>query len=285
MAGGDLLIAHISDIHVSGKVPDRSDPHLARLEQIVDHLSSMHRLPDALVIAGDLADHGSEEAYRLVEEQLHRCPFPVHVALGNHDDRAAARAVFGGGGGDFVQYAVDLGELRIIVIDTLEEGRHGGAFCEARAAWLGETLREGGDRPVLVVMHHPPIDTGLDWMTTSMTEPWVARLDAALAASDHVVALLTGHVHRPMATSRNGLPVLVCPAVNARLVLDLAELSPERPDGRPLVVDSAPGYALHLWRAGALTTHFDFLDEQHVVFSFEEKAQPFMRSLFAERSG
>lgn len=280
----DLLIAHISDVHVSGRAPDLSDAHLARLVQLVDHLCAMDRLPDALLVAGDLADHGSEEAYRLVEEQLRRCPFPAYVAVGNHDDRAAARAVFGGADGEFMQYAVDVGELRVIVIDTLEEGRHGGGFCEKRAAWLRDALSDAGDRPVIILMHHMPIDTGLDWMTTSMSEPWVARLDAALGVSEHVVALLAGHIHRPMAASHNGIPVFTCPAVNARLVLDLAELSPERPDGRPLVVDSAPGYALHLWRGGTLTTHFDFLDEQHVVFSFEEKAQPFMRSLFDERS-
>jgi Icc protein len=284
MADRDLVIAHISDVHISGKVPNRSDPHLARLEQIVDHLCAMTRLPDALFVAGDLADHGSEAAYRLVDEQLRRCPFPAHVALGNHDDRAGARAVFGGGDSDFMQYAVDVGEVRVIVIDTLEEGRHGGAFCEARAAWLRGALREAEDRPVLIVMHHAPIDTGLDWMTTSMTEPWLVRLDAALDESDHVVALLAGHIHRPMVALRNRIPVLTCPAINARLVLDLAPLSPERPDGRPLVVDAAPGFALHLWRAGTLRTHFDFLDEQRTVFSFEQAAEPFMRSLFAERS-
>lgn len=285
MADRDLVIAHISDLHINGKISDHSDPHLVRLEQIVDHLCAMKRLPDALVVAGDLADHGSEQVYRRVDEQLRRCPFPVVVAVGNHDDRAAVRAVFGGGPDEFIQFAVDVGEVRVIVIDTLEEGRHGGAFCEARAAWLRGALREAADRPVLIVMHHPPIDTGLDWMTTSMTESWLTRLDSALGESEHVIGLLAGHIHRPMATSRDGIPVIVCPAINARLVLDLADLSPERPDGRPLVVDSALGYALHLWRARKLTTHFDFLDEQRVVFSFEETAQPFMRSLFAERSG
>ena len=228
----DLLIAHISDIHVSGRAPDRSDAHLARLVQTVDHLCAMDRLPDALLVAGDLADHGSEEAYRLVKEQLQRCPFPAYVAVGNHDDRAAARAVFGGADGEFMQYAVDVGDLRLIVIDTLEEGRHGGGFCEKRAAWLRGALREAGEHPVMVLMHHMPIDTGLDWMTTALSEPWLARLDEALGEFEHIVALLAGHIHRPMAASHKEIPVITCPAVNARLVLDLAELSPERPDGR-----------------------------------------------------
>ena len=285
MAAGDFLIAQISDIHLGGAVSDGIDANRARLGRVLDRLCAMARLPDLLLVTGDLAEAGDADSYGQLEQQLGRCPFPAHVALGNHDQRTAARAVFAYGEGEFLHYSIDAPGLRIVVLDTLEEGRHGGAFCEAREAWLRATLRQAPDRPVLVALHHPPIDTGLDWLTTSPNEPWLARLDAALAESEQVVALLAGHVHRPIAASRGAIPVRVCPSVAAPLALDLAALSPERPDGRPLVVEGPPGYALHLWREGVLTTHFDFVEEQRAILRFDAAMQPFVRSLFAERTG
>lgn len=285
MAVGDLLIAQISDIHLGGAATGGIDANRARLERVLDHLGAMGRVPDILLVTGDLAEAGDDDSYRELDELLGRCPFPAHVALGNHDKRGAARAVFAYGEGQFLHYSIDTAGLRIIVLDTLEEGRHGGAFCEVREGWLRETLRERPDSPLLVALHHPPIDTGLDWLTTSPKEPWLARLDAALAESGQVVALLAGHVHRPIASSRSGIPVRVCPSVAAPLALDLAELSSRCPDARPLVVEGPPGYALHLWRDGVLTTHFDFVEEHRTILRYDAAIQPFVRSLFAERAG
>jgi 3',5'-cyclic AMP phosphodiesterase CpdA len=285
MASSDFLIAQISDIHLGGAVSDGTDANRARLERVLEHLCAMARLPDLLLVTGDLAESGDEDSYRQLKQRLDRCPFPAHVALGNHDKRTAARTVFAYGEGEFLHYSIDAPGLQIVVLDTLEEGRHGGAFCEAREAWLRATLRKAPERPVLVALHHPPIDTGLDWLTTSPNEPWLARLDGALSESRQVVALVAGHVHRPIAASRGGIAVRVCPSVAAPLALDLAALSPELPDGRPLVVDGPPGYALHLWRDGVLTTHFDFVEEHWTILRFGAAVQPFVHSLFSERAG
>src|SRR3546814_16483896 len=68
--------------------------------------------------------------------------------------------------------SLDTGPLRFIILDTLEEGRHGGAFCDVRARWLADRVAEALDRPTVIVLHHPPIDTGIEWMTTGLNEPW-----------------------------------------------------------------------------------------------------------------
>ncbi len=279
MAAIELLIAQISDTHISATAED----NLARLDRVLDYLCTMTRRPDLLLVTGDLADEDDEAPYRLLRERLDRCAIPAQVCIGNHDSRAAAQQVFGTGDGGFFHYALDFGPLRLVVLDTVEEGRHGGAFCEARSAWLHDRLSEAPDRPTLVVLHHPPIDTGIDWLTTAPSEPWLIQLDAALAGQDQVVALLAGHIHRPISTSRNGTPVRICPSIASPLVLDLAPLDPQVPDGRPLVTDGPPGYALHLWRHGTLTTHVDFVEEHVILARFDERMQPPIRKFFAER--
>src|SRR3546814_16408944 len=101
------------------------------------------------------------------ETAFSRCPFPVWPSVGNHDLRDNFHAHFPGfdDGAGFVQYAIELPELRLVTIDTLEEGRHGGAFCAARAAWLDAELAKDAAKPTYIVMHHPPVESGIEWMT------------------------------------------------------------------------------------------------------------------------
>lgn len=282
MTAGALLIAQISDTHI-GSARTAAEDNLARLDRVLDHLCGMTRRPDILLVTGDLADQKSQAPYRALRDRLDRCPFPAYVCLGNHDTRRSARHIFPGGDSQFFHYVVDAGPLRLIILDTLEEGRHGGGFCEARSTWLRDRLVEAPDRATLVVLHHPPIDTGLDWLTTAPAEPWVARLDAALAGQRQVIALVAGHIHRPIAASRNAVPVRICPSIAAPLTLDLQPLDPQVPDDRALVIDGPPGYALHLWRDGLLTTHVDFVQEQRVLARFDQQMQPYIRAMFDER--
>jgi 3',5'-cyclic AMP phosphodiesterase CpdA len=278
MAAGNLLIAQISDTHIGA-----ADANVGRLDRVLDHLCGMTRRPDLLLVTGDLADENSEAPYRMLRERLDRCPFPAYVCLGNHDSRGAARQIFPGGDDRFLHYVFDADTLRIIVLDTLEEGRHGGAFCEARAAWLRDRLAEAADQATLVVLHHPPIDSGIDWLTTSPEEPWVARLESVLADQPQIVALLAGHFHRPIFGGRKGAPVFVCPPIARQIALDLAPLDPEMPDGRALVVDGPPGFALHLWRGGTLTSHMDFVEDRQILADFDADMQKLVRKIFAER--
>lgn len=283
MHSNELLIAQISDTHIGSVLASGAEDNLGRLDRVLDHLSGMARQPDILLVTGDLADQDAEAPYRMLQRRLELCPIPAYVCLGNRDTRRPARQIFGPEEAGFFHYVVETGPLRLIVLDTLEEGRHGGAFCEERAAWLRDRLAEAPDRPTLLVLHHPPIDSNIDWVTTSPTEPWVMRLDAALAGHRQVTALLAGHIHRPIAASRNGIPVLVCPSVAAPVTLDLAALDPDAPDGRELVADGPPGFALHFWRDGTLTSHVDFVQEQPVLARFDELMQPTILSRFAER--
>jgi len=65
---------------------------------------------------------------------------PVYLMLGNHDDRAAFRAIFGDAAylrdtAEHVQYAVDAGELRILALDSNDPtARGGGRLGPARLA-------------------------------------------------------------------------------------------------------------------------------------------------------
>jgi Icc-related predicted phosphoesterase len=98
------------------------------------------------------------------------------------------------------------------VLDTLEVGRHSGGFCETRAAWLAARLAEQPERPTLLVLHHPPIETGLSWMTENPDAAWVERLRAIVAGNGNIVGMISGHLHRVVVTQWAGTTLVVCPS-------------------------------------------------------------------------
>jgi 3',5'-cyclic AMP phosphodiesterase CpdA len=183
----------------------------------------------------------------------------------------------------FIQHEVDHGGVRWIVLDTLDEGRHGGMICEQRAAWLKARLGERADVPTIIVLHHPPVDTGIDWMSALSCEAWVQRLDEAVRPAKQVVAMIAGHVHRPIATSFAGKPLTVCCATAPWLALDLEDIDPKSPDGRSLIVADPPAFALHYWNGERLLTHFDFAGPRNVIATYNSNAQPMIRDFLEER--
>ena len=140
-----MLIAQITDIHIGFDPDNPAEYNRKRLDDVLDVLIEGPNRPDLLLATGDITDRGDSDSYRRLATAFSRCPFPVWPSVGNHDLRDNFHAQFPGfgDGNGFVQYVIDLPQLRLVTVDTLEEGRHGGAFCEARAAWLDAELANG----------------------------------------------------------------------------------------------------------------------------------------------
>ena len=283
-----MLIAQFTDIHIGFDKGNPEEHNLLRLRAVVDHLVRGPHRPDLLLLTGDLTEDGAPADYVRLAEALAPCPFPVWPMAGNHDARAALLGAFpqiprpteG-----FVHYVLDDGPLRIVVLDTLEPGRHGGGFCDARAAWLSARLAEAPERPTLIALHHPPFPAGIPWMETDPREPWVARLAACLAGQSQVKALVAGHVHRTILSQWEGMPALVCPSVAPAVGLDLTPIDPAKPDERKLITDEPPGYALHLWTGREVVSHFEYAGDFQTIARFDARLQPMIREMLAERPG
>lgn len=284
--GRAMLIAQITDIHLGFEPNNPAEFNRKRLDQTLRTLAAMTPQPDLLLVTGDLVDIGDDDAsYERLKDALSDWPTPVAFCMGNHDDRAAFRKHFPGvpQASGFIQYALEEYPLRILMVDTLAEGRHGGGFCDARTAWLRERLAEQPDRPTLIALHHPPLPTGLSWMTESLKAQWTQRLHEVVAAHSNVVAIVAGHLHRPIVTCWAGTTLVVCSSTAPQVALDLQSIDPDRPDGRPMIVADAPGYALHYWDGERLMSHFGSAEDRDVLARFDEKLQPLVRMLVAEK--
>jgi 3',5'-cyclic AMP phosphodiesterase CpdA len=241
-----FVLVQLSDLHV-GAEWGGADP-VARLAAAVESVRRLPVAPAAVVVTGDLAEHGADAEYELVRELL---PPPVFVLPGNHDDRSALRRAFElpGVGPEPVQYAADLGPLRLVALDTTVPGEDGGRLGADRLAWLDATLAAEPERPTLLALHHPPIATGMPAFDAIGLPP--AHRDAladVVARHAQVHGLVAGHVHRTIVGPLAGRPVLVAPSTYVQARLDLASTA-------FAWSDDPAGFAVHVLDDGALVSH------------------------------
>ena len=282
-----MLIAQLTDIHI-GFDPEARPEELnrTRFRAALARLLEAPNRPDLLVLSGDLTDHGDRASFERIGDLLEAVPCPILPIVGNHDTREGLLHAFPDVAreGGFVHYVHRRSGLTIVCLDTLEPGRHGGAFCEARRDWLRAQLAAAEGGPVLIFMHHPPVVSGIDWMDPAPDESWIEMFGAAIAGhADHILAIHCGHLHRPLAARFRGIPVGVTPSVAPLVALDLSPIDQDRPDNRDLITTEPPTYALHLWDGRALVTHYETVSDWQVLASYGEHLRPMIREMFAER--
>jgi len=255
-----LTIAQITDLHVTTeKDPLNQRRNEERLRQVMKAVHALRPRPVAIIASGDLVDRGEHEEYLELKRLMAESEIPVFYALGNHDNREEFLKIFSGPGAQtdpngFVQYAVDFDDMRMVVCDTLEGPNHG-EYCEDRAAWLRATLDEAPDRPTALILHHPPIPSGIRWMDPDPKSPWISRLAEVLRGREQVQTMMCGHIHRAFNGVFAGHTLSSAPATSIQLTLDLTEVDMHVPDGREILVEEPPGFALLMYQDGHLTTH------------------------------
>jgi 3',5'-cyclic AMP phosphodiesterase CpdA len=250
--GRPTLLAQISDLHIHAG--DGESGPARRLAGIVAAIAGLDPAPDAVVVTGDLAQHGAPAEYERVRELLAPLVMPVHVMPGNHDEREALAAALLPGRElappGFVQYTAAVGSLRLVVCDTVVPGQDGGRLDAERMGWLAAELMADRTTPTVVAMHHPPLVTGITGMDAiGLDAPSLAALADVLRQAPNVHRVVAGHVHRIMVASLGGRTVFSCPSSDVAIGLDLSgstDLS---------VHDEPPAFALHLATDGGLTTH------------------------------
>ncbi|WP_309059200.1 metallophosphoesterase [Streptomyces sp.] len=249
-----LVLAHVSDLHLDGTARATE-----RARRVRDRLWELPRRPDALLVTGDIADHGTEAEYEEAADLLGlrdgSAPFPVLTCPGNHDSRAPYRtALLGRAAADGpVNSAHVLPGGAVLMCDSSVPGRDDGELDEETYAWI-ESALDGLDGsedglPVLLAFHHPPVPLHHPLPDSCpLRDP--DRLAALLERRPAIAGLITGHAHTPAATTFAGRPLVVGPGVTWTLRLPW--------EGEQIADRDAPvGLAFHvLDDDGRLTSHF-----------------------------
>jgi 3',5'-cyclic AMP phosphodiesterase CpdA len=281
-----MIIAQLTDIHI-GFEPEARPEELnrQRFRATLDRLMRQPNTPDMLICSGDITDRGDAESFARTAELLADLPFPVHMMVGNHDSREELLAAFPNTLTEdgFIHSAVEQDGLLVVQLDTVEPGRHGGAFCTARRDWLRARLEAHRSTPTVIFMHHPPVISGIGWMDPRADEQWILNLAAALEGMDQVQAIHCGHLHRQIVTDFCGIPLSVTPSVAPLVSMDLRAISPDRPDSRPLITSEPPRYALHHWDGTRLVSHYETVSDWDVIAFYGPHLQPMIREMEREK--
>ncbi|WP_027815036.1 phosphodiesterase [Paraburkholderia bannensis] len=268
-----MLLAQISDLHIKepGALAYRRVDTAARLARTVARLNALSPRPDAVLVTGDLVDRGHADEYRHLKSLLAPLEIPYWLLVGNHDGRDGLREVFPERaelhtGGDFIQYAADLGPLRVIALDSMTPGQSGGTLCAARLDWLAQQLDAARGKPVIVALHHPPFDCGIGHMDAIRLDDTAARaLETLIAQHPNVERVLCGHVHRPIFVRFGGTIASAVPAPAHQVTLDLA------PDAPSTFTLEPPAFALHRYDATrGIVTHHAYVDDADGPYPFHE---------------
>lgn len=235
-----FVLVQLSDPHI-GATWAAADP-LSRVRASVAAVRRLPDQPDAMVVSGDLADHGTPDEYALLKATLGALGVPVHVVPGNHDDRAALRGCFGLPGSDAtpVDYMAEAGSMRLFMLDSTIPGADRGDLRQEQLHWLQTGLAAAPEKPALLVMHHPPLRTGVAALDAiGLSER--ARLDIERTVASHpqIRGIVAGHFHRTIASRIGDRAALTAPSTYTQLAID-----PAADELRP-VEDEPPAFLVH----------------------------------------
>ena len=249
----------LSDLHIRapgqlayGRI--NTTPYLITAVQSVLNLRQQ---PDAVVITGDLTDFGRAAEYAHLAELLAPLPMPVYLLPGNHDDRSQLRRSFAQhsylGSSDAtapINYAVQIGGLWLLALDTTVPGHSYGRLGSDQLAWLAAQLTSCASQPVVIAMHHPPFETGIGHMDDNGLRGGAAELEALVAQHPNVERVICGHLHRTIDVRFGGSIASTAPSPAHQVCLDL---SPQAASQWAL---EPPGFKLHtLSSSGCLVSH------------------------------
>ncbi|HEX6501107.1 MAG TPA: metallophosphoesterase [Micromonosporaceae bacterium] len=242
-----FVLAHLSDIHLDG-----GPRALDRTRRVMAYLRG---LPiDAILVTGDIADHGAPEEYRQAREVL-AADVPVLVLPGNHDAKQPFRTVLlGADGTGPVDQVRRVGAVTFALCDSTIPRRNEGLLAPQTLTWLRRVI-EDADGPVFVCLHHPPVPVHHPVVDgIGLTND--ADLAELIRDDRRVAAVLCGHAHTAATATFAGRPVRVAPGVVSTLRLPWTMTQPVTMSNL-VDLEDPPSVAFHvLGDDGSLTTHY-----------------------------
>ena len=240
-----VLLVQLSDSHLFAEEDGKLLGMNTRdsLERVIERVQTEQRDIDLILATGDLSQDGSLASYQRFHQLTANLGSATRWLPGNHDEVPIMRSACAYS--DLLQSVADLGNWRIILLDSSIPGAVPGYLADDQLELLEQALSEAPERHHLICFHHHPVSIGCDWM-----EPIGLRnADAMFAVLDRhpqVKALLWGHIHQEFDQLRNGVRLLASPSTCVQFAPGSTEFQ---------VDTSAPGYRwLRLHADGQLET-------------------------------
>jgi len=204
----DVWWALLSDPHIAAD-PQKSARGITMLDclnRIIDEILAEPSPPEGVIINGDCAfSQGLAEDYATLSTALRRLAdtgLPIHMTMGNHDDRGPFYDAFADQRAD--NALVDGKHVSILVTPTtnlflmdslLEVNVVTGELGQPQLDWLASALDAHSEKPAIVMAHHNLQFQLRDSQTRIGGLKDSQQLVGLLSARPHVQAYMFGHTH------------------------------------------------------------------------------------------
>lgn len=257
-----LMLVQLTDSHLFADAQGRllGMDTADSLSRVVELVRAEQPRVDLILASGDLSQDGSLESYRRFAALTAPLDAPARWFAGNHDEAQMLHEACVGT--ERLQMVTDLGNWRLIALDSSIPGAVPGQLDAAQLAQLEAALDSAGERHVLLSFHHHPIPVGCNWL-----DPIGLRnADALFAVVDrypNLRCMLWGHVHQEIDRQRNGVRLLASPSTCVQFAPGSKEFQ---------VSSEAPGYRwLRLHADGALETGVSRVSDIDFVIDYTIK--------------
>ncbi|PCH61352.1 MAG: phosphodiesterase [Gammaproteobacteria bacterium] len=212
-----LRLLHVTDLHLGNNKGDclSSIDCDESLNQVIEQLKNERY--DALLITGDIANHGAKSAYLRLQVYLSEIKMPVYMLPGNHDDKALMQQVFGE-----LNNKIELGAWNLIFLDSNDGKHYHGQLSVNELDFLEGALKQSEGRHTLIALHHPPVDIGSAWMDAMQLKNKQAFFDI-IDCFESPRAVVWGHIHQEFDQYRRGVRLLSSPSTCSQFLPQSAQ--------------------------------------------------------------
>jgi 3',5'-cyclic AMP phosphodiesterase CpdA len=250
-----VKLIQLSDLHLvpPGKLTSKVLDTNSILEETINEIlrkKDYFGKIEGLVVTGDVSDDGSIESYLSAHEKLIKLNVPVLVIPGNHDLRNPMREVFN----EHVEFSTKSSqfdwvfkyeETVIVGLDSLVEGENFGFLEKTSLEFLSNQLSIHNGSDIVLLIHHPPIKTGIYFMDKiGLTNS--SDLSECLKATNRPVRILCGHVHGVYHGLLGIHPVVSAPSVCSAFEFNRKKFAPvgfnRGPTGYAYLETSSSGF-------------------------------------------
>ena len=258
-----LRLVHFTDPHLYGSETEslRGIATLPALTATLALARARDWPPDALLVTGDIVQD-DPGGYAHFNRLFNSLGMPVLCLPGNHDEPAAMRRELNRApfvvGGFF-----DLGNWRIVLLDSSIPGSASGRLSPQTLAELEEALATAGNRHCMVCLHHHPVAMDSRWLDRVGLENSAEFLQV-IDRHRNVRAIVWGHVHQSFEALRKEVRLLATPSTCAQFLPHAADFAVDR---------QPPAYrTLELRPDGSLITEVVWVEKRlagssHSVYS------------------